>query len=216
MSTPHGQVSWRLFRVLMSPWDHPGTCTAGAAANSAPSNSLFRGLPFTLCCLFVRRAAGCRKRGVPERPELDILSASALAIFRGKRCVPTLNRAGPRTAGLAPVKGVYFPRQPPPLQLVSIERGAGQYITSKEFLSCTPRQRGLRRQSSAPDRLRAEGAVEETKDVCSWGRGGGGGWGLRRVCVPSGMPQRNQTAPRNSRAKASRGHGRGGSGPLSL
>ncbi|MXQ85215.1 hypothetical protein E5288_WYG014459 [Bos mutus] len=28
-------------------------------------------------------AAGCRKRGVPERPELETLSASALDIFRG-------------------------------------------------------------------------------------------------------------------------------------
>lgn len=66
--------------------------------------------PFTLCCLFVRRAAGCRKRGVPERPELETLSASALDIFRGKRCVPTLHRAGPRTG-----EEVYFPWQLPPL-----------------------------------------------------------------------------------------------------
>lgn len=48
-------------------------------------------------------------------------------------------------------------------------------------LSCAPRQRGLRRQSSAPDRLPAGGAVAETKTVCSWGAGTGGG--LRRVCV---------------------------------
>lgn len=56
------------------------------------------------------RAAGCRKRGVPERPELETLSASALDIFRGKRCVPTLHRAGPRTG-----EEVYFPWQLPPL-----------------------------------------------------------------------------------------------------
>ncbi|XDA75724.1 hypothetical protein R6Z07F_005891 [Ovis aries] len=41
------------------------------------------------------RAAGCRKRGVPERPELDILSASALAIFRARR-----PRSAPRRPGL--------------------------------------------------------------------------------------------------------------------
>ena len=111
---------------------------------------------------------------------------------------------------LAPVKEFTFPGSCHPLQLVSIESGAGQYITSEEFpLSCAPRQRGLRRQSSVPDRLPAGGAVAETKTVCSLG--GGTGAGLRRVCVfPLGMPQTNRTAPRNSRAKASRGHGRGG------
>lgn len=167
----------------------PGDSSVSASPRGSPrhphrrrlqlcsSNSLLPRPPFTLCCLFVRRATGCRKRGVPERPELETHSASALDIFRGKRAASQLFTA----SALAPVKEFTFPGSCHPLQLVSIERGAGQYITSEEFPSAAPRQRGLRRQSSAPDRLRAGGAVAETRTVCSWGAGAGEG--LRRVCV---------------------------------
>ncbi|CAI9160465.1 unnamed protein product [Rangifer tarandus platyrhynchus] len=82
-------------------------------------------------------ATGCRKRGVPERPELETHSASALDIFRGKRAASQLFTA----SALAPVKEFTFPGSCHPLQLVSIERGEkGREGTMHSFLQLLQRR----------------------------------------------------------------------------
>lgn len=165
------------------------------------SNSLPSQPPFTLCCLFVRRAPAHRKRRFPECPELETITGSVF-VFRGKRGA----NSALRRALHGPLEGVYSSKE-----LQPSERGSGQYLTSEAFwswvpFSCTPRECGASsRQRVCPKagRLCAGGVVAETKDVCA--RGGGGC--QRGVFLSSGKLQTNHYT---ERAKASRGHGRGG------
>lgn len=124
----------------------PGDSSVSASAGGPPwrprgphfqlrfSNSLPSQPPFTLCCLFVRRAPGHRKRRLPECQELETITGSVLNIFGGKRCA----NSSLRWALLGPLEGVYSSRE-----LQPSERGSGQYLTSEAFwswvpFSCTP------------------------------------------------------------------------------
>lgn len=134
-----------------------------------PSNSLPPQPPFILCCLFVRRAPGHRKRRFPELSELETIWGSVLNISRGKRCVQAHHRA---ELCSRPLGGVCSAGQ-----LQPFERGSGQFLTSEEFGVGFPSAArsanvGFQADKEGPQSRRcAGGAVAETKDVCAWGAG---------------------------------------------
>lgn len=170
----------------------PGDSSAAASPRGPPrrprrphfqlrlSNSLPSQPPFTLCCLFVRRAPGHRKRRFPECQGSETITGSVFKIFRGKRGADS----SLRRALHGPLEGVYSSRE-----LQPSERGSGQYLTSKAFwswvpVSCTPRECG----ASGRQRVGPESCPESrlalcrrggcpTKDVCAWG------WGMSTGCV---------------------------------